>query len=244
MSPGTYGYGSFGCFLKWWYPQIIHFNRVFHYKPSILGYPYFRKHLFGEGDIVSTFNNELTSVYGLAPLSNNHQYPSPIEFIGCLQSLRWESLKFQWIEGGGPVSLLLKAKPHHFCVVFLFPHFVGRVWRVWNNTNGNLRGPTTPPIPRFPQRNSRHFEGIINHHHPPIRPAIKALFSGGGGIVGTIKFETRHLQKWWHAGLDFEAGSLCFEYAEFSGCRFVSRCFTGFDDFSVIFKIFWCQSHV
>ena len=24
--------------------QIIHFNRVFHYKPSILGYPYFWKH--------------------------------------------------------------------------------------------------------------------------------------------------------------------------------------------------------
>ena len=22
-------------------PQIIHFDRVFHYKPSILGYPYF-----------------------------------------------------------------------------------------------------------------------------------------------------------------------------------------------------------
>ena len=30
-----------GCFRKSWYPQIIHFNRVFHYKPSILGYPYF-----------------------------------------------------------------------------------------------------------------------------------------------------------------------------------------------------------
>ena len=26
------------------YPQIIHFNRVFHCKPSILGYPYFWKH--------------------------------------------------------------------------------------------------------------------------------------------------------------------------------------------------------
>ena len=25
-------------------PQIIHFNRVFHYKPSILGYPSFWKH--------------------------------------------------------------------------------------------------------------------------------------------------------------------------------------------------------
>ena len=27
-------------------PQIIHFNRVFHYKPSILGYPYIWKHPF------------------------------------------------------------------------------------------------------------------------------------------------------------------------------------------------------
>ena len=33
-----------GCFQKSWYPQIIHFNRVFHCKPSILGYPYFWKH--------------------------------------------------------------------------------------------------------------------------------------------------------------------------------------------------------
>ena len=29
---------SYGCF------QIIHFNRVFHHKPSIFGYPYFWKH--------------------------------------------------------------------------------------------------------------------------------------------------------------------------------------------------------
>ena len=34
----------YGCFLKWWYLQIIHFNRVFHYTPSILGYHYFWKH--------------------------------------------------------------------------------------------------------------------------------------------------------------------------------------------------------
>ena len=37
---GTFLYGGF---LNW-YPQIIHFNRVFHYKPSILGYHYFWKH--------------------------------------------------------------------------------------------------------------------------------------------------------------------------------------------------------
>ena len=40
---GCYIY-KYGCFRKYWYPQIIHFNRVFHYKPSILGYPYFWKH--------------------------------------------------------------------------------------------------------------------------------------------------------------------------------------------------------
>ena len=35
---------EYGCFQNQWYPQIIHFNRVFHYKPSILGYHYFWKH--------------------------------------------------------------------------------------------------------------------------------------------------------------------------------------------------------
>ena len=38
----------FVCFQKKWYPQIIHFNEVFHHKPSILGYPYFWKHPFNE----------------------------------------------------------------------------------------------------------------------------------------------------------------------------------------------------
>ena len=31
----------YGCFLKWWYPQIIHFNRVFHYKPLHFEVPSF-----------------------------------------------------------------------------------------------------------------------------------------------------------------------------------------------------------
>ena len=34
----------YGRFRTWWYPQIINFNRDFHYKSSILGYPYFWKH--------------------------------------------------------------------------------------------------------------------------------------------------------------------------------------------------------
>ena len=37
------------CISIWMFPKIvvpqnIHFNKVFHYKPSILGYPYFWKH--------------------------------------------------------------------------------------------------------------------------------------------------------------------------------------------------------
>ena len=39
LFPSSHGIN--GGFLKWWYPQIIHFNRVFHYKPSIFRYPYF-----------------------------------------------------------------------------------------------------------------------------------------------------------------------------------------------------------
>ena len=31
--------------------KIIHFIRVFHYKPSILGYPYFWKHPYAPGKI-------------------------------------------------------------------------------------------------------------------------------------------------------------------------------------------------
>ena len=33
----------YGCFQKLGTPQIINLNRVFHYKPSILGYHHFRK---------------------------------------------------------------------------------------------------------------------------------------------------------------------------------------------------------
>ena len=33
----------YGGFLKWGYPQIIHFNRVFPYKPTIFGYLYLWK---------------------------------------------------------------------------------------------------------------------------------------------------------------------------------------------------------
>ena len=38
-------------------PQIIHFNRVFHYKPSILGTPIFWKHPFVWGGLTPPYIN-------------------------------------------------------------------------------------------------------------------------------------------------------------------------------------------
>jgi len=51
---------TFGRFQKYWYPQIIHFNRVFYYKPSILGCPYFL-----ETPISTHFNRSTSSVMSL-----------------------------------------------------------------------------------------------------------------------------------------------------------------------------------
>ena len=34
---------TYGGFLKWGYPQIIHLNGIFHYKPTVLGYPHLWK---------------------------------------------------------------------------------------------------------------------------------------------------------------------------------------------------------
>ena len=41
-------------------PQIIHFNRGFHYKPSILRYPYFWKHQFWKEWVVGWTTNQLS----------------------------------------------------------------------------------------------------------------------------------------------------------------------------------------
>ena len=39
----THHPSTYGGFLKWEYPQIVRFHRMFHCKPSILGYPHCRK---------------------------------------------------------------------------------------------------------------------------------------------------------------------------------------------------------
>ena len=77
--------GTYGCFKKKWFPQIIHFNRVFHHKPSILGYHYFWKHPYwfpGFGGLDLIFRAKSCQPLGffrqLATLKfHAHQKPKP-----------------------------------------------------------------------------------------------------------------------------------------------------------------------
>ena len=57
-------------FPKMVYPQIIHFNRVFHYKPSILGYPYFWKHPLTCQVVFQVLGYQLQSKLGASDSSN------------------------------------------------------------------------------------------------------------------------------------------------------------------------------
>ena len=52
-------------------PQIIHFNRVFHYKPSILRYPYFWKHPY----MVKIHSCEIQTMNML--LRRENEWPQP-----------------------------------------------------------------------------------------------------------------------------------------------------------------------
>ena len=70
-----------GCFLKCWYPQIIHFKMVFHYKRSILGYPYFWKHRNIAGWLwqLSTSNPKALQILG------RYQFMKSTEVFGNAQ---------------------------------------------------------------------------------------------------------------------------------------------------------------
>ena len=66
-------------------PQIIHFNRVFHYKPSILGYHYFWKH---SNSSMLYYANKKSSIFILQPL------PASISVYlkSCWNNTSWEDL--------------------------------------------------------------------------------------------------------------------------------------------------------
>ena len=80
------------------YPQIIHFSKVFHYKPSILGYPFFWKHPQGGfyehvycvhvgkyGVFIPCFNGEIVKKQNHQLVVSNIFYFTP--YLG-----RWSNL--------------------------------------------------------------------------------------------------------------------------------------------------------
>ena len=78
-------------------PQIIHFNRVFHYKPSILGYHHFRKPPYWVGK----------------NLSNS---------LGCKISYFWVYL---WTNGWNETMVILWLTLHWYCVLVKFLNMRG-----------------------------------------------------------------------------------------------------------------------
>ena len=87
----------YGCFRKYWHPQIIHFNRVFHYKPSILGYLYFWKHPYRKSRKNIKFPPKSDWYFTVLHLQYNvSQQPSSVAWSGTsiLQSLHifWATL--------------------------------------------------------------------------------------------------------------------------------------------------------
>ena len=55
-------------------PKSSHFNRVFHYKPSILGYPYFWKHPYNRCNPKRPHLFSPREVSGLRGLGKKHEY--------------------------------------------------------------------------------------------------------------------------------------------------------------------------
>ena len=51
--------------MKWGYPQIMHFNRIFHYKPSILGTPIYGTPLYCNIHMFNIYQHIIHSIYVL-----------------------------------------------------------------------------------------------------------------------------------------------------------------------------------
>ena len=82
-----------GCFLKWWYPQIIHFNRVFDYfHHPFCGYPYFWKQPIRLGQKTCGKFYICIQIWSLATLnwSLDHCHEFPLWGYFCWrQGRRW-----------------------------------------------------------------------------------------------------------------------------------------------------------
>ena len=139
---------------KKWYPQIIHFNRVFHYKPSILGYPYFWKHPYGRKIMhhLTTFHLFIIGSWvmrngthpGLEPLSWGKNQGLPLAQRAYQNNKKLSLTQKKWgaklhqkaVEENHMVQVALECS--FFCLEY---HPIAKVFPSWRNVwlNWSLR---------------------------------------------------------------------------------------------------------
>ena len=75
----VYIYIHIGGFLKWGCPLIIHFNGMFHYKPSIFGYPHSIKPPYGVSHNILTLNFKVSCSTEVMLKNPHHACQFPIK---------------------------------------------------------------------------------------------------------------------------------------------------------------------
>ena len=141
-------------------PQIIHFNRVFHFKPSILGYPYFWKPPFGNGLNVRTpklakcdsndVNLHLKKVCYIYIYLMYHTFDFPYMAMGSLLEYKIQDGTYlKQLFGVGSLVTRQTGKPIHSCIrvafvdVLLFGSYLSNLGgRSFSLTNSRCFGLT------------------------------------------------------------------------------------------------------
>ena len=80
-------------------PKIIHFNRIFHYKPSILWYPYFWKHPYTSACNHQTSWQTYGLIFGIHPL---------------FDEIPWQRYSSRMQQTQRTIDLLLKGQGRHY----------------------------------------------------------------------------------------------------------------------------------
>ena len=94
-----------GGVLKWWYPQIIYFNRVFHYKPSILGFsPYFWKHPYSFVKNPAYFILYFYTVPSLCRINQNARLWHPMALAKAFWKVPKKTRHQEWPQQQGWIS--------------------------------------------------------------------------------------------------------------------------------------------
>ena len=122
-------------------PKSIHFNRVFHYKPSILGYPYFWKHPH------SYTGNKQPAVFLASQARDGGSFVDWVTFTMRLWRLIFFGEKNPWLFGrctlrkfnSSPLKSYLPSRK-----VAFQPSFFSGYVKLWGGNFGEVRSKSNP----------------------------------------------------------------------------------------------------